>query len=132
MPGPIVLFDGVCKFCHASVNFIIDHDPRGHIRFAALQSAMGQSLLRKFGLKTTDFDTLVLVEGERFATRSTAALRVAWHLGLPWRLLSAFLLMPAFLRDTLYDLLARNRYRWFGRFEACRVPTPELKARFLD
>jgi len=130
--GPIVLFDGVCKFCNASVNFIIDHDPAGRIRFAALQSEAGQALLRKFRLDTSEFDTLILVEGERFWARSTAALRVAGHLGGPWRYLSALLLMPAFLRDPLYDVLARNRFRWFGRLDACRVPTPEVRARFLE
>src|SRR4051794_10984556 len=104
-PGPIVLFDGVCRFCDASVNFIIDHDPAGRVRFAALQSEAGQALLRKFGLATEDFDTLILVEGERFSSRSTAALRLASHLGGWWRYLAALLLMPAFLRDPLYDLL---------------------------
>ena len=129
--GPIVLFDGVCKFCNASVNFIIDHDPPGRVRFAALQSPAGQELLRRFGLKTTDFDTLVLVEGGQAFTRSTAALRVASHLSGPWRFGAALLLLPAFLRDPLYNLLARNRYRWFGTLDACRVPTPEVRARFL-
>src|SRR4051794_22953640 len=103
--GPIVLFDGVCKFCNASVNFILDHDPAGRVRFAALQSPTGQALLRRFSLKTDDFDTLVLVEGERASTRSTAALRVASYLGAPWRFGAALLLMPSFLRDPLYDAL---------------------------
>jgi predicted DCC family thiol-disulfide oxidoreductase YuxK len=129
---PIVLFDGVCRFCNASVNFLLDHDPQRRLRFAALQSRTGQALLRRFGLRTTDFDTLVFVEGNRCATRSTAALRIASYLPLPWRCLEALLLLPAFLRDPGYDLLARNRYRWFGRLDACRVPTPELRERFLD
>jgi predicted DCC family thiol-disulfide oxidoreductase YuxK len=128
---PIILFDGVCKFCNGSVNFIIDHDPAARVRFAALQSEVGQSLLRKFGLKTTDFDTLVLVEGERCSTRSTAALRIAFYLTAPWRYLSALQLLPVFLRDPAYVLLARNRYRWFGQLDACRVPTPDIRARFL-
>lgn len=131
MARPIVLFDGVCKFCNASVNFIIDHDPAARVRFAALQSELGQSLLRKFGMKTNDFDTLVLVEGDRFATRSTAALRIAGYLAAPWRYLSALLLLPAFLRDPAYVVFARNRYRWFGTLDACRVPTPEIRSRFL-
>jgi predicted DCC family thiol-disulfide oxidoreductase YuxK len=130
--GPIVLFDGVCKFCNASVNFIIDHDPPGRVRFAALQSPTGQELLRRFGLKTNDFDTLVLVEGGRASTRSTAALRVASYLAAPWRFAAALLLLPPFLRDPLYNLLARNRYRWFGTLDACRVPTPEIRSRFLE
>jgi predicted DCC family thiol-disulfide oxidoreductase YuxK len=129
---PIVLFDGVCRFCDASVNFILDHDRRGRCRFAALQSAAGQALLVRFGLKRDDFDTLVLVEGDRCYLRSTAALRIARYLDPPWPLLSVFLLIPTFLRDGAYELLAANRYRWFGQLDACRMPTPELQGRFLD
>jgi len=132
MTAPIVLFDGVCNFCNASVNFLIDHDRQGRLQFAPLQSETGQALLRRFGLKTNDFDTLVLVDGPHYSTRSTAALRIASYLDSPWRFLAALLLLPAFLRDPAYNLLAGNRYRWFGRLDACRLPTPELKARFLD
>ena len=131
MSDPIVLFDGVCRFCDASVNWIIDRDPAGRIRFAALQSASGQELLARFGLPLGTLDTLVLVEGQRCSTRSTAALRIAGHLGWPWRIGAGFLLMPAMLRDPLYDLLARNRYRWFGTLDACRVPSAEIRSRFL-
>lgn len=130
--GPIVLFDGVCKFCDTSVNFIIDHDRRRRIRFAALQSRTGQALLHRFGLPADRFDSLVLVEGGSCSTRSTAALRIAGYLDLPWPLLGVLLLLPAFLRDGGYDLLAANRYRWFGVLDACRMPTPELQDRFLD
>ena len=130
--GPIVLFDGVCKFCDASVNFLLDHDRAGRVRFAALQSDAGQALLRQFGLRGDRFDTLVLVEGRRYFLRSTAALRLARHLDFPWPLLSALLLLPAFLRDAAYDLLAANRFRWFGQLDACRVPTPEVRGRFLE
>jgi predicted DCC family thiol-disulfide oxidoreductase YuxK len=129
--GPIVLFDGVCKFCDGGVNFILDHDRRGRVRFAALQSGAGQELLRRFGLRRDQFDTLVLIEAGRHYLRSTAALRVARHLDFPWPLASALLLVPAFLRDAAYDLLAANRFRWFGRLDACRVPTPEVRERFL-
>jgi predicted DCC family thiol-disulfide oxidoreductase YuxK len=129
---PVVLFDGVCNFCNAGVNFIIDHDRRGRIKFAALQSAAGQRLLRKFGLRTTDFDTLVLVEGEKCSVRSTAALRIAWHLDGWWRYLSALLLIPTFVRDFAYEVFARHRYRWFGKLDACRVPSEEVRGRFLD
>ena len=132
MTGPLVLFDGVCRFCNASVNFIIDHDRRGRVRFAALQSAAGQEVLRRFGLPTAGFDSLVLVEGGRCYTRSGAALRIARWLDGFWPVLSALIMLPPVLRDGAYDLLARNRYRWFGRFDACRMPTPELRQRFLD
>lgn len=129
---PIVLFDGVCKFCNNSVNFIIDHDPAGRIQFAALQSATGQRLLKQHGLPPSTLDTLVLVDGRHAYTRSTAALRIAGHMGGWWRYLMAGLLIPPFLRDAVYNLLARNRYRWFGQLDACRMPTPELRQRFLD
>ena len=130
--GPIVLFDGVCRFCDASVNWIIDHDPAGRVRFAALQGETGQRLLSRFGLPLGDFDSMVLVEGERCWKGSTAVLRITACLGWPWRLASAFLLMPPFIRDPLYRMFAANRYRWFGRLEVCRFPTPELRARFLE
>src|SRR3954468_19657933 len=112
---PIVLFDGVCKFCNGGVNFLIDHDPAGRLRFAALQSRTGQELLARFGLPTADFDSMVLVEGDRFWLRSEAVLRIAGHLPAPWRYATALLLMPEFLRDPLYGLMAANRYRWFGQ-----------------
>jgi predicted DCC family thiol-disulfide oxidoreductase YuxK len=131
MNEPIVLFDGVCNFCNASVNFVIDHDRRRRIRFAALQSDTGQRLLQHFGLRTDDFDTSVLVENGRAYTKSAAALRIARNLGGWWSLLAILLAIPAFLRDAAYDVLARNRYRWFGKAETCRVPTPEVQDRFL-
>jgi len=130
--GPIVLFDGVCRFCDASVNWLIDHDPARNLRFAALQGVTGQRLLAHFGLPRGDFNTMVLVEAGRCWTRSTAVLRITRHLGRPWPLLAAFLLTPPFIRDPLYELCAANRYRWFGTFDACRVPTPEMRARFLE
>jgi predicted DCC family thiol-disulfide oxidoreductase YuxK len=129
---PIVLFDGVCKFCDDSVNFLIDRDSKERLRFAALQSATGQELLRKFGLSTGRLSTLVLVEGERCWVRSTAALRLAAYLDGWWWLCSMALFVPAFLRDHAYTILARNRYRWFGTLESCRVPTPDVRRRFLD
>jgi predicted DCC family thiol-disulfide oxidoreductase YuxK len=128
---PVVLFDGVCKFCNAGVNFIIDHDPRARLRFAALQSETGQSLLRQFGMPTKRLSTLVLVEGGRHYVKSTAALRICGHLSWPWPVLVGALFVPSFLRDAGYDLLAGNRYRWFGQLDACRVPTPEVRQRFL-
>lgn len=132
MTAPIVLFDGLCAFCDASVQWLIDHDTAGRLRFASLQSETGQVILERFGLPKTGFKSLILVEGDRYWLRSTAALRIAGYLDRPWNLAPAFLLLPAFLRDPFYDLLAANRYRWFGQREACRIPTPELRARFLE
>lgn len=132
MTGPIVLFDGVCQFCNASVNFLIDRDKAGRIHFAALQSDLGQRLLARFGLAGRRLDSIVLVEGRRYSTESTAALRLTRYMDGVWPALGAFLFVPAFLRDFCYEILARNRYRWFGRLDACRVPTPEIRQRFLE
>jgi len=129
MEHPIVLFDGVCNLCNAGVDFIIERDPRARFRFAALQGEAGQQLLGRHRLD--DLDSLVLIEGNEAHTRSTAALRIARRLASPWNLLAAFLVLPVPVRDFLYDIVARNRYRWFGRRNTCRAPTPELRSRFL-
>lgn len=126
-----VLFDGVCNLCNASVLFVIDRDPGGYFRFAPLQEAPAQALLRAHGAAVPPLSSVVLVEGGRVYTRSTAALRIARRLTGAWRLLYVCLLVPRPIRDAVYDWVARNRYRWFGRQDACRVPTPELRQRFL-
>jgi predicted DCC family thiol-disulfide oxidoreductase YuxK len=132
MDHPIILFDGVCRFCNSSVNFIIDHDPARRFRFAPLQSPLGQSLLRRFGLLHKGVYSVILVEGQRCYVKSTAALRIARGLTLPWPLLSLLVMVPPLLRDGVYDWFARNRFRWFGRLDHCRMPTPDLQQRFLD
>lgn len=132
LESPIVLFDGVCNLCNASVNFIIDNDPEKHFRFAALQSKTGQKLLKKFNFSTTHLDTLVLVEGGNVFTKSNAALRIAKKLKPPLPLLFSLVFVPPFMRDAVYMTIAKNRYRWFGKSKSCRVPSPELKGRFLD
>jgi predicted DCC family thiol-disulfide oxidoreductase YuxK len=126
-----VLFDGVCNLCNGSVLFVIDRDPAGYFRFVALQSDTARRLLAEHGGPPPDLSSIVLVEGGRVYTRSTAALRIARRLTGPWRLLHVCLLIPHPIRDAVYDWVARNRYRWFGREEACRLPSPELRARFL-
>src|ERR1022692_1134778 len=131
MNGPIVLFDGVCKFCNGSVNFIIDQDVQKRFHFAPLQSEIAQALLQRFGLPATDFDTMILVENGRAYARSSAALRIARILGGWWSLLVVVFAIPPFLRDGAYNLLAVNRYRWFGKTDTCRVPTAALRERFL-
>ena len=128
---PLILFDGVCKFCNGSVNFIIDHDSHKRFRFAPLQSELAHTILTRFGLPADDFDTMILVEDGRAYARSSAALRIAWWLGRWWSLLTILFAIPPFLRDEAYRLLAGNRYRWFGRMESCRVPTPEVRERFV-
>ena len=130
---PVVLFDGVCNLCNGTVQFLIDHDKGERLRFAALQSEAGARVLQAHGrtAPTGDPDSVVLVEAGRVYDHSDAALRIARHLGFPWSLAAIGWVFPRFLRDAVYRFIARNRYRWFGREESCRVPTPALRARFL-
>ena len=126
----IVLFDGVCNFCDQAVMFIVDRDRSGHFAFAPLQSVTGERLLAPHGM--TGLSTMVLVEGDRVYTRSSAALRIARGMDGWWPLLSVLWVIPKPVRDAAYSYFAANRYKWFGKLEACRVPTPELRSRFLD
>jgi len=132
LPDHLLLFDGECNLCNGWVRFVIRQDRPGKFRFAPLQSAAGQALLAQHGLATPDLDTLVYFRKGTARTRSAAALHVARDLGGPWSLAYAFILVPRPLRDALYDLVARNRFRWFGRRANCVVPSPELRSRFLS
>lgn len=125
-----MLFDGVCNLCNASVTFVIDRDARSVFRFAPLQSDVGRALVAECSLGGED--SIVLVEDGRCYVRSEAALRIARRLDGAWPILSALRIVPRPLRDAAYRVIARNRYRWFGRQDACRLPTPDLRARFLD
>lgn len=127
----VILFDGVCNLCNGLVQFVIRRDRAGYFRFAALQSAEGQALLAAHGLPApTEPESIVLIENGRAYSHSGAVLRLARRLP-GWRWLAAFQVVPRPLRDAAYRWVARNRYRWFGRQEACLLPTPELQARFL-
>lgn len=127
----IVLVDGVCHFCQGITKWIIKRDPEGKYHFASLQSDVAKELLEKGGLSTDSMDTFVLIEDGEYYTRSTAALKLAKGLKFPYPLLYAFIIVPKFIRNAVYNLVARNRYRWFGKDEACMLPTPEIKNRFL-
>jgi len=127
---PVILFDGVCNLCNGSVAFIIARDPKGYFQFASLQSEAGRRLLG--GAKGPLPDSVALVEDGHVYTRSDAALRVARRLRFPWGLFYGLVVVPRVVRDALYDVVARNRYRWFGRRDTCMVPTPELRRRFLE
>ncbi|MEQ9619730.1 MAG: thiol-disulfide oxidoreductase DCC family protein [Deltaproteobacteria bacterium] len=129
---PVILFDGVCNLCSGSVSFIIKRDRDGVFKFAPLQSEAGARLIEKFNIQDEGLETFVLVEEENAYTRSTAALRALRRLGGLWGLLYGFIVIPAPLRDAVYDFIARNRYRWFGRKDECMVPGPGIKNRFLD
>jgi predicted DCC family thiol-disulfide oxidoreductase YuxK len=127
----IILFDGVCNLCDRSVQFILKRDKKGYFQFASLQSEAGQALLQKYNLPTEDFGSFVLIEKGKAYQKSTGALRVCRHLGAAWPLMYGFIIIPPFIRHAVYTLLARNRYRWFGKKEACMMPQPEWKERFL-
>ena len=128
----LLLFDGVCNLCNGFVNFLIDHDPHGQIRVGALQSEAARPYLEAFGLDPEALDSVVLIERGQVYRKSTAALRVARRLEAPWPLAYyAFIAVPRPLRDAVYDVVANNRYDWFGKRDSCRMPTPELQERFL-
>jgi predicted DCC family thiol-disulfide oxidoreductase YuxK len=127
----IVLFDGVCHLCNNSVNFIINRDRHKYFKFTPLQSQIGQQLLRQHHLSPTDLNTLVLIEEGKAYTRSTAALRIARQLSGLWPGAYLLIVVPRWLRDAAYSFIAKNRYKWFGKREACMMPTPDVKERFL-
>ena len=126
----LVLFDGVCNFCNGAVNFIIRHDVEKKFKFAPLQSEIGREISAKYGIGG-DIDSIILVENDRPYTHSTAGLRIAKGLGGIWSLGYVFIIVPAFIRDYCYRLFAKNRYRLFGRTDACTLPTPDVRERFL-
>ena len=133
--APVLLYDGTCGFCNKTVQMVIDHDRRGAMRFAALQSAYGESVVGRHP-ELRGVDSVVYVERgggvERVHVRSDAALKVAAYLGGFWKIFLAARLMPRALRDYFYDLFARNRYRFFGKYDTCLLPPPEVRSRFLD
>lgn len=128
---PVLFFDGVCNLCNASVQWVLRHDRRGQFRFAALQSELGRQVLAQHGINAGALDTVVLLAEGRVYTRSDAALELLRRLGGPWAGLSILRRLPRPLRDAVYNWIARNRYRWFGRQESCWLPRPEWKSRFL-
>jgi predicted DCC family thiol-disulfide oxidoreductase YuxK len=131
-PAPaIILFDGHCHLCCGSVQFILPRDPKRHFQFAPIDGTTAKELFAQWNPATVP-DSIVLFENGKFYTRSTAALRVSRKLSGAWPLLYAFVIIPAPIRDWVYTLIAKNRYKWFGRSESCWMPKPEWKERFLD
>lgn len=124
---PIVVFDGVCVLCSASIQFILRHDRATAFRFLTAQSGLGQALYRHYGLPAENFDTVLVIDQGRLHTKLDAAAAVLRRLPMPWPLLSFVRWLP----NILYDLVATRRYRWFGRNESCLMPSPELRGRFL-
>lgn len=128
---PVVLYDGSCGFCNRVVQFIIPRDRRGQFRFAAIQSDTGRELLTEYGLDPDNLDTFVLIADGLTFIRSSAALEVARRLDGAWPICYGFVIVPGQLRDGVYNWIARNRYRWFGRTDACLLPSPQERERFL-
>jgi len=128
---PIILFDGVCNFCNGAVNFTIKRDKQKQIRFAALQSEAGRQLVQQYGLPADDMRSFLFIENSKVYNRSTAALKVCMYLKGLWPLCYGLIVIPAFIRNGIYDWIARNRYKWFGERHECMVPTPDVRARFL-
>lgn len=129
---PLVLFDGYCNLCNTSVQTIIRNDPKGYFHFASLQSETGQHILEKYEMDKSDLKTFILYKEGQIYTRSTAALKVAAKMKFPFKLLAVFFIIPAFLRNVVYNIVASNRYKWFGKRDSCMIPSPELKSRFHE
>ncbi len=128
----IILFDGVCNLCNSSVNFILDRDTYGYFKFASLQSEVGSYLIDRFGLSGDVPDSVILIKNYRVYLQSTAALEIARGLRGPVKLLYGGIIIPKFLRNPIYNFIARNRYKWFGKLDECRIPTPELQSLFIE
>ena len=129
----LILFDGVCNLCNSSVQYVIKRDKKEHFLFTALQSDIGKQILDAYKIDTTKIDSILLYIPEKgFDYKSTAALKVGASLGFPVNLMAIFFIVPAFIRNWVYDFIAKNRYKWYGKKESCMIPTPELKSRFLD
>lgn len=128
----VILFDGVCNLCNSAVNFVITRDKKNLIQFAPLQSKTGHALLENHKMVTEEMKSFIFIENGIPYTRSTAALKVCRYLNGLWPLLFCFIIVPRFVRDGIYDWIAKNRYKWFGQKNECMVPTPELQSKFLN
>lgn len=128
----IIYFDGICNYCNSIVQFIIRRDKSKKFKFAALQSTYGQLFLKKNNFNSTDFDTIIYQEEDKIYIKSDAALRIAWSLCGGWKYFYYLIYLPKFIRNGIYDLIANNRYRIFGKRESCMLPSEDERARFLE
>ncbi len=129
---PVILFDGVCNLCDSFVQFIIKRDKKGIFKFASLQSDVGQELLSESEINPNELSTVVMVYKNNYYTHSRVPLEVVKRFGGLWPLLYGFVIVPSSLRNAIYNWVARNRYKWFGKKDACMMPTPDIRQRFLD
>ncbi len=127
----IILFDGICNLCNASINFVIKRDKKDAFRFAALQSEIGQKYILEFNIDPNETDSIILIDNDKCYVKSTAALYISKSLSGAYPLLFGFIIVPRFFRNWAYDFVAKNRYRWYGKKESCMIPTEELKEKFL-
>jgi predicted DCC family thiol-disulfide oxidoreductase YuxK len=129
----LILFDGVCNLCNSSINYVIKYDKNDVFMFAPLQGEAGKQIIQKFHLDTSKTDSILLYSEEKgLQIKSSAALAIASKLGFPRNLLTIFYIIPPFIRNWVYDYIAKNRYKWYGKKEACMIPTPELQVKFLN
>jgi predicted DCC family thiol-disulfide oxidoreductase YuxK len=129
---PLILFDGVCNFCNSSVNFVIKKDKKAQIQFAPLQSEKGRLFLRQYNYPENNLNSFVFIEDGKVYTQSTAALRVSRYLKGLWPLCYGFIIVPKFIRNGIYNWVAKNRYKWFGKKDQCMIPSPNVRSRFLN
>ena len=129
--NPVILFDGVCNFCNSAVNFTLKRNTKANIRFAPMQSEAGQKLLQQYTLPVDDMQSFIFIENGIVYKQSTAGLKVCRHLRGFWPMCYVFMIVPKFIRDGIYNWIAKNRYKWFGVKQACMIPTPEVRSRFL-
>ena len=129
---PVILFDGVCNFCNYWVNFAIKRDGKKKLKFTPLQGETAMQLLPRYNINPTSLSSVIFIDAGKAYTQSSAAIRICKHLNGGWKLFYALIVIPKFIRDFLYNIIARNRYKWFGKKDTCMVPTMELRERFLD
>jgi len=128
----IVLFDGVCNLCSSAVQFIIKRDKKNQFLFASLQSSSASGLLKKYSYTQSEFNSFILIDNNKVYTHSSAVLHVLKSLSSIWSICYIFIIVPKFIRDGIYNFIAKHRYKWFGKKQECWVPTPELQSKFLD
>lgn len=128
----IILFDGICNLCNSTVQKVIENDADNQFRFASLQSEFGQKFLQENHLSTEEFNSIILIDGDKFYTQSDAALRIGKELKGIYKLSGLLFIFPKFIRDSVYNFISRNRYKWFGKQDNCWLPTPELQSKFID
>ncbi len=128
--NPIIFFDGICNLCNGAINFIIDRDKKGHFKIAPLQSKVAENYIPKQIIENTD--SIILWDADHLYSKSTAALKIARHLDGAWKGLYVLIIIPKFIRDFVYDIIAKKRYKWFGKRDSCRMPTKDIKNRFLE